>query len=688
MDTVGEQLKNLKQASFIGREKELRAFDLALSTQHSPWQILNIHGPGGIGKSTLLDAFRRMAEKKGICYCYLDAQYFAHSKELFLDLLASTLNNKDYVNGADKENIIALIQQTAKQKQLVIAIDTFEDAGDLSRWLHEQFLPQLPSLCTVVIAGRSSLTELWKAQPIWQKLITSLPLENFDRTLTDQYLKLNGIDGNPLIERAWLNTDGYPLALSLSVALAQREGKDAIITAPNNSNIITELTQRWLREIPDKKLRSLIDAAATIRCFNQDLLSHIADEVIDDQLFQQLVKSSFIRHDIKGWSIHSLVKNVLNQELSQRSPERHARLTLRALNTLAQMATSPSQDRGAALNEFFYLLGDSLVRAAFYSEEIEPRPDLFIENANHDSIDALEEYMRDWRHKRGVLATTKVELIDHVTNQNISEEINSEPREPEFIDMRVLLDCFPGAIRLLKDHNNYIHGLSIVLPINEASFDYLASQPVTGSYFSSLTETEMAELKTPPETTHNWFVRLIDTRDPANHSARAVIFRNLTAMLIQPARFVSTTPLMLYQKLLKGFGFERTTQEPHYDFGKDRPAPYFVLDLRGKKMVQHLEKMIRQYMGEETNLPLDSLLASVTGTPAEQTQHTEPDSLLTALTAREKDVAHIAAEGVPNCTIAARLDISEITVKKHMSNIFTKLGVRNRAELIRKFWGN
>lgn len=699
MHTIGDQLKKLKRASFIGRENELQVFEQTLDNntgnEEHPWQILNIYGPGGIGKSTLLDAYRRIAEKRSLLYFYLDAQDFAASSEVFLNLLSKSLAAAGIKTTADEESLIATLQQTAQKEPLVITIDTFEDVGELNRWLRERFIPHLPSACTVVIAGRYPLAELWKAQPIWQQLINPLPLKNFSRELTTEYLKLNGIDNNPLVERAWRNTDGYPLALSLSVMLAHKEGEEALATSTSNADIVTELTQRWLREIPDTKLRRFIEAAAIVRYFNQDLLGHIAGEEIDDQMFQQLVKSSFIRSGLKGWAIHSLVRNALNKELSQRSPEHHTALTLRALNTLAQMAITPSFDRGAALHEFFYMLGNSLVRATLYNEEIEPRSELFIESAASDDAPALQAYMNDWRNERGVLANTTLELIDSSTNQNITEEVTSEPREPEFINTDELLELFPGAIRLLKDQSNHIHGLSIVLPINAASIPYLEKQPVTGKYFAALNASELKELETPTEATDNWFVRLIDSRNPSDHSARAVLLRDLTAMLIRPARFITTTPLKLYQMLLMQFGFEASQLQPHFDFGKDRPAPFFILDLRGQKLALHLEKMIKHHMGAESSVPIKSLFASVIGpetNPETSPQTSAAQSKLEArlaldtLTAREKEVTQAAAEGLPNCSIAAKLGIGEVTVKKHMSNIFAKLGLRNRAELIKAYW--
>jgi DNA-binding NarL/FixJ family response regulator len=52
------------------------------------------------------------------------------------------------------------------------------------------------------------------------------------------------------------------------------------------------------------------------------------------------------------------------------------------------------------------------------------------------------------------------------------------------------------------------------------------------------------------------------------------------------------------------------------------------------------------------------------------------------LTDREREVLSLLADGLSNRGIAARLGISEHTVKVHVSTIYAKLGVGNRTEAV------
>ncbi len=54
------------------------------------------------------------------------------------------------------------------------------------------------------------------------------------------------------------------------------------------------------------------------------------------------------------------------------------------------------------------------------------------------------------------------------------------------------------------------------------------------------------------------------------------------------------------------------------------------------------------------------------------------------VTPREREVLSAFATGATNPAIARELGLSPNTVKQHASSIFRKLGVRNRAEAVRR----
>ena len=60
------------------------------------------------------------------------------------------------------------------------------------------------------------------------------------------------------------------------------------------------------------------------------------------------------------------------------------------------------------------------------------------------------------------------------------------------------------------------------------------------------------------------------------------------------------------------------------------------------------------------------------------------ESLPEPLTARERQVLALLAEGLPNKGIAAALDISDQTVKFHVAAIIGKLGASNRTDAVRR----
>ena len=52
------------------------------------------------------------------------------------------------------------------------------------------------------------------------------------------------------------------------------------------------------------------------------------------------------------------------------------------------------------------------------------------------------------------------------------------------------------------------------------------------------------------------------------------------------------------------------------------------------------------------------------------------------LSGREREISVLVAHGFTNEQIGEKLDISELTVKTHLRNIYSKTGVHDRARLV------
>jgi DNA-binding NarL/FixJ family response regulator len=78
------------------------------------------------------------------------------------------------------------------------------------------------------------------------------------------------------------------------------------------------------------------------------------------------------------------------------------------------------------------------------------------------------------------------------------------------------------------------------------------------------------------------------------------------------------------------------------------------------------------------SLPLASTLVG----PRNAVQTLEGGGLPEPLTARETEVLELLSQGLSNKLIARRLNISEHTVKFHVSSIYTKLDASSRTDAV------
>lgn len=667
--TLAEAVRQLESRFIVGRRAECTLFLRYLTEEAGPERIFNVFGPGGAGKTCLLDEFGRLAEKNGALFLSFDSRDIPRPP----DPLA--------------EEVLATLKESAHQgRRLVLALDTYEEMGDLDRWLRERFLPRLPSGVLILIAGRHPLMGAWRTSPAWHRMVKPMPLEDFDLHLARKYLAGLGIHDETVIRDIWDFTRGHPLALSLAASLVL-QGSPAGLNTQQKAEAVQELARYWLSEVPDEGLRGLVEAAASVRRFDQEILSHVVAGPVAAADFDRLTSLSFVRLGRRGWALHDLVRSVIAHEFHRRAPVRYKTFWQQSLSWYRQkiFTASTEQERCLALAEFLYLLGDSLIRSIYFADVSDEG--LYIEPAGPGGLPALKEYFARLIAKgREDPRDVRWDFHDPETDTHYTQVFPAEHywADLEMVDLDQLLDLEPSAVHLCKNSAGRILGFDIMIPVTRRTFDYLCSQPVTGPYFRSLTPAQRAEYAGPEDAPAAWFIRYMHVQDPADLAARTALLRDTLSVIGHDARILSSSPIDFHQHVLRHLGFQEVPGATHYDYGPDNPSPTFLLDLRGPRLAAFVDRLTES-AGAALS-PAGAALSPAEGTvfPAGAEVSLALPAGSFGLTAREREVAELVLAGLSNAEIASRLVIGTVTVKKHLSQVFDKTEVASRAQLVQK----
>src|SRR5262245_22905454 len=191
---------------FVGREAEIALFRNALIAAEAPFAVLYVHGPGGIGKTTLLRELASVARECGRHVLSLDGRDIEGSNAGFQRAFA------DALRGGDER--ATAFTTTEIPAESVILIDSYEKVAAIDAWLREKFLPQLPAGCFVVLAGRNQPAPEWRTDIAWAGLTRRLLLANLQPDEATAYLAARGVQADRRTG-ALAFTHGHPLALSL-----------------------------------------------------------------------------------------------------------------------------------------------------------------------------------------------------------------------------------------------------------------------------------------------------------------------------------------------------------------------------------------------------------------------------------------------------------------------------------------
>lgn len=395
---IGQRLEAIRGRQFVGREEELTLFRSALSASESPFCLLYVHGPAGVGKTTLLQAMAAQCHAWNIRCFPLDARNSDPSPAGFVEALRTALNLP-----ASQDPISFLGADTGRY---VLFIDTFEMLDGMYTWFRDAFLPRVSTNLLIVFAGRDVPTSIWPQDSGWQSVLQTINVQNFDSGESHSYLSRRGVPATAY-QQAFLFTHGHPLALSLVADLyhqhhQQTEELFSFAQEAAPPEVVQLLLTRFLADMPSGLKKNALEICALVRGTTEALLqatlclpvpetvsAHPVNADDASALFVWLRTLSFIASGPFGLFPHDTAREALLADLRWRNPDWYVELHRRArayYTRQLQQAASLEQQKRLIYDCIFLHRDNAIVRAAFTWKET---PEIFADRFQPSDTDAL-----------------------------------------------------------------------------------------------------------------------------------------------------------------------------------------------------------------------------------------------------------------------------------------------------------
>jgi hypothetical protein len=318
----------------VGRERELAPFADALAADDLPFHVALVHGPGGIGKTALLDEIARLGAEAGAAVARLDGRDLDTTPTAFTAAADAAL-----VADADRR---------------VLLVDTYEQVEALDGWLRRTFVPGLRASDLVVLAGRNRPASEWRTA--WPGEVVEVELRALAPAEAAAYLSDRGI---PAAEHARVQafTHGHPLALALVTERLRLSGSRPFDPGAEPA-LLGDLLERFVSSVPSSAHRAALEGGSVVRSITVPLLADLLPDAADpDALFAWLRSLAFVEADPRGVRLHDVVRETIEADLRWRDPDRYAALHARARHHFADRlrAAATEAERHHAFSDYLHL---------------------------------------------------------------------------------------------------------------------------------------------------------------------------------------------------------------------------------------------------------------------------------------------------------------------------------------------
>ena len=331
--SVGDHLSALRHDRYVGRGAELALFAEALAADRLPFHVVHVYGPGGVGKTALLDEVARLASESGAWVARLDGRDIGPAPTAFGEAAARGLD------------------AAPSGSRRVLLVDTYERLLALDGWLRRTFVPGLQSTDLVVIAGRPRPAHEWRAD--WGGGCRMISLRNLSDAEAREYLSAQQIP-EAVHDDVLAFTHGHPLALALVAEWVRQQNERApLFDAGAAPALVGDLLARFVSSVPTPAHRAALEAASVVRSVTVPLLAAVMDGEAD-RLFGWLRKLAFTEADASGLRLHEVVRETIEADLRWRDPDRHDAFHRRARREFGRLLREASTDaeRHRALSDY------------------------------------------------------------------------------------------------------------------------------------------------------------------------------------------------------------------------------------------------------------------------------------------------------------------------------------------------